>query len=96
MALYDYLKARLGEIAALEKFGGVLYLFLRGMKSGKSSGVYFDDSIFLEKDIQKKKQIFEDSREFVYREMEKKFKQAKHFRKLEEMNYQTFGEFVNP
>ncbi len=39
IALRRWLKAVLGETGA-EQFGGILYLFLRGMKSGSLEGVY--------------------------------------------------------
>ncbi|WCL48548.1 UvrD-helicase domain-containing protein [Leptospira sp. GIMC2001] len=41
-ALVEYLKSIFGLEEALKKFGGVYYLFLRGMQSGSSEGIYFD------------------------------------------------------
>lgn len=43
LALHRYLGSRLGESYDYEHhFGGVAYLFLRGMKGEPNSGVYFD------------------------------------------------------
>lgn len=43
LAVHRYLRARLGENYDYEQhFGGVAYLFLRGMNGESNSGVYFD------------------------------------------------------
>lgn len=43
LALHRYLRSRLGEQYAYERdFGGVAYLFLRGMDGSPQSGVFFD------------------------------------------------------
>ncbi|EOQ94722.1 putative exodeoxyribonuclease V, beta subunit [Leptospira wolbachii serovar Codice str. CDC] len=42
LILYDYLSSLYGDELALERFGGVYYLFLRGMGSAKDSGIYSD------------------------------------------------------
>ncbi|EMY71588.1 UvrD-helicase domain-containing protein [Leptospira vanthielii] len=42
LILYDYLSSLYGEQPALERFGGVYYLFLRGMGTTKDSGIYSD------------------------------------------------------
>jgi hypothetical protein len=39
---YEYLKSLYNEMIALDLFGGVYYLFLRGMREGSSQGVYLD------------------------------------------------------
>ena len=39
---FCYLKSLYGEKSALKLFGGVYYLFLRGMKENTSDGVYAD------------------------------------------------------
>ncbi len=91
VALFEYLKARIGEKNALEKFGGVLYLFLRGMRSGESKGIYFDNSIYLQKNLDLKKQIFADLKESVYNLLKRKFHQTKHIRKIDGKRYKTFG-----
>ncbi|TGL77226.1 exodeoxyribonuclease V subunit beta [Leptospira jelokensis] len=40
--LFEYLKSLFGQKGALEKFGGVYYLFLRGMSGDKQTGIYSD------------------------------------------------------
>lgn len=42
LILYDYLSSLYGNELALERFGGVYYLFLRGMGLTKNSGIYSD------------------------------------------------------
>ncbi|TGL33409.1 UvrD-helicase domain-containing protein [Leptospira perdikensis] len=42
LILYDYLSSLYGSDLALERFGGVYYLFLRGMGLTKNSGIYSD------------------------------------------------------
>lgn len=42
LILFDYLTSLYGNKLALEKFGGVYYLFLRGMGMAKNSGIYSD------------------------------------------------------
>ena len=43
LAVHRYLRARLGENYDYDRdFGGVAYLFLRGMNGEPTSGVYFD------------------------------------------------------
>ncbi|MBM9547808.1 UvrD-helicase domain-containing protein [Leptospira sp. 201903074] len=42
LILFDYLTSLYGSKLALEKFGGVYYLFLRGMGIYKNSGIYSD------------------------------------------------------
>ncbi|PJZ43845.1 UvrD-helicase domain-containing protein [Leptospira brenneri] len=42
LILYDYLSSLYGKELALERFGGVYYLFLRGMGIEKNSGIYSD------------------------------------------------------
>lgn len=42
LILYDYLSSLFGNEIALDRFGGVYYLFLRGMGIGKESGIYSD------------------------------------------------------
>ncbi|MCW7492514.1 UvrD-helicase domain-containing protein [Leptospira sp. 2 VSF19] len=42
LILYDYLSSLFGNELALERFGGVYYLFLRGMGMSKDSGIYSD------------------------------------------------------
>lgn len=42
LILYDYLSALYGNELALKRFGGVYYLFLRGMGITKNSGIYSD------------------------------------------------------
>ncbi len=39
---FEYLKSIYGEEDALTKFGGVYYLFVRGMKENTSDGIYYD------------------------------------------------------
>lgn len=40
--LFEYLKSLFGPEVALDKFGGVYYLFLRGMSGDKQTGIYSD------------------------------------------------------
>lgn len=40
--LFEYLKSLFGSEGALDKFGGVYYLFLRGMSGDKQTGIYSD------------------------------------------------------
>ncbi|TGL57041.1 exodeoxyribonuclease V subunit beta [Leptospira kemamanensis] len=40
--LFEYLKSLFGPSGALDKFGGVFYLFLRGMSGDKQTGIYSD------------------------------------------------------
>lgn len=42
LILYDYLSSLFGNDLALERFGGVYYLFLRGMGMDQESGIYAD------------------------------------------------------
>ncbi|TGK77567.1 exodeoxyribonuclease V subunit beta [Leptospira noumeaensis] len=42
LILYDYLSSLYGEELALNRFGGVYYLFLRGMGIAKNTGIYSD------------------------------------------------------
>ena len=43
LAVHRYLRARLGDSYDYSRdFGGVAYLFLRGMNGEPNSGVYFD------------------------------------------------------
>ncbi|TGL85246.1 exodeoxyribonuclease V subunit beta [Leptospira congkakensis] len=42
LILYDYLTSLYGKELALDKFGGVYYLFLRGMGIESNSGIYSD------------------------------------------------------
>ncbi len=42
MALVRYLRQRLPNFSYAEHFGGVFYLFLRGMRRHRSTGVYYD------------------------------------------------------
>lgn len=49
MILYEYLKNLFGAEDAISKIGGVYYFFLRGMKSGESSGIYSDFDWSLER-----------------------------------------------
>jgi exodeoxyribonuclease V beta subunit len=42
VALHRYLKTRIPDYNYERDFGGVYYLFLRGMRPGQSSGVWFD------------------------------------------------------
>ncbi|MCG8633761.1 MAG: exodeoxyribonuclease V subunit beta [Desulfobacterales bacterium] len=50
-ALDRYLKLRLGDYDYDTHFGGVFYLFIRGMVPGKTTGIFFDrpSALFLEK-----------------------------------------------
>ena len=41
IALHRYLASRLNDYNYTEHFGGIYYLFLRGMRSGETTGVYF-------------------------------------------------------
>ncbi|WP_411822239.1 UvrD-helicase domain-containing protein [Leptospira sp. 'Mane'] len=49
LVLIEYLKNLYGENDALSKLGGVYYFFLRGMKAGKTDGIYFDGNWSLER-----------------------------------------------
>ncbi|TGK92541.1 exodeoxyribonuclease V subunit beta [Leptospira levettii] len=40
--LFEYLKSLFGPEGALDRFGGVYYLFLRGMSGDKQTGIYSD------------------------------------------------------
>lgn len=42
LALHRYLKARLPNYTPEEHFGGVVYLYLRGMSTSSNTGIYFD------------------------------------------------------
>lgn len=42
LILFDYLSSLYGDELALERFGGVYYLFLRGMGIAKNAGIYSD------------------------------------------------------
>jgi exodeoxyribonuclease V beta subunit len=41
VALTKYLKLRKPDFDYDKDFGGVIYLFLRGVRAGKQSGIYF-------------------------------------------------------
>ena len=41
LAVHRYLKSRLSSYSFKEHFGGVFYLFIRGLRSGKNSGVFY-------------------------------------------------------
>jgi exodeoxyribonuclease V beta subunit len=41
VAVYKYLNARLPDFSYEEHFGGVVYMFVRGVRAGSSSGIYY-------------------------------------------------------
>ena len=41
LALHRYLKSRMANYEPLEHFGGVYYLYLRGMKTGLTNGIFY-------------------------------------------------------
>ncbi|MDV6236704.1 UvrD-helicase domain-containing protein [Leptospira ellisii] len=66
MILHRYLVNLFGKEEALERTGGVFYLFLRGMKAGESTGIYHD----FDWSAQRLDQIFESVQQLtdVWRE----------------------------